>query len=292
MKASDFNFPKTTIISDIDGVLFDFLSAFCRRLISRFGFGPRPDDFTTYDLTKTVADCYGSTRMPRPDLVTEFTIKSVILEDSGDWYEGTIEAFNAFLWGQADSKLSNSLRFVTSRSAEGILPDALKTMIIRLLGAKFPILHRYDRVLLDLAASTVDKLELVKCAATNCNHLVLYFEDAAHIIEAFEKASMPRNLVICKPRHPYNGTNPDHSTTYRYLWGTENAIEDWRSPIDRAQYRKDLVQGDAVVVLPYDHGNVTALLPAAIKLGNERIAYSQPDQPLQFSTDSNSTEIV
>ena len=194
------------IISDIDGVLCDFLSAFRERLMKRFGWAPAASKFTTYELEVPIMREY---KIPREEALAISTslIKEVESCPYVPMHYRTVKAYSQFFCNQAihkDHRLFPwHVKFVSGRSDTPENATAMQSILKRHL----PLLANNADLSCILNCNLEQKLAIaIRFANYAPNHPFLLIDDHPSIIRLFieSRAKVPNNLQLVVPIQPYN----------------------------------------------------------------------------------------
>jgi hypothetical protein len=194
------------IISDIDGVLCDFLSAFRERLVKRFGWAPTVSKFTTYELEVPIMREYKISREEALS-VSLGLIKEIEACPYTSIFYHTVKAYNKFIYNQtmhiAHRRFPWHVKFVSARKDTPVNSNAIHAILKRHLS----LCVSDSDLNCILNYNLEQKLGMaIRFAKHAPKHPFLLIDDHPSIVRQFMdcRETMPRNLQLVVPIRSYN----------------------------------------------------------------------------------------
>lgn len=205
---------RALIVSDIDGVLFDFIGALRARLKIRFGWAPALEEFCEYDVKPVLREHYCLSESDAERLKHDLEA-DIVQEDIEPLYPHVVEAFGRFALSEdCTSKGGTFLHFVTARHylSWSSFARFIRECIPVLNDLPFTVKYQLtSKEKVDVAADL---------ARLNPSVPVIFIDDQPNAIELLLDRSKNEDILnlfgLC-PRRPWNEN--DVHILNRLAWG-------------------------------------------------------------------------
>ena len=195
---------QTYIISDVDGVLFNFIDAFRNELTNKWGWAPDVNKFSEYNFLNLVSKEYLLSEELAKVYISNI-VKHIHQYSSEPVYQDTCAAYSKFLLHEPNEhrKASWKIQFVTGRKQNLDNIDNLHDMLRDFL----PLISIEDSIIC-FEFSAARKVEYAIAQAESLylypHHHVILIDDDPSVVQEFESKEKPLNLKLIIKAQPYN----------------------------------------------------------------------------------------